>query len=155
MKSREQDKVFGFDDTYLDLARALRQSTQKGRNYPEFAVSRQNLEHILGGRIEYDEASGRWQFRKGSQRFSIGVTAEGIKKIAILDTLLGNRYLDLDAIVFFDEPESALHPSAISALLDIVATLASRGIQFFMASHSYFVIKKPGTFFVVSVITMA
>ena len=67
------------------------------------------------------------------------MTAEGIKKIAILDTLLGNRYLDLDAIVFFDEPESALHPSAISALLDIVAILASRGIQFFMASHSYLV----------------
>ena len=142
LKSREQDKVFGFDDTYLDLARALRQSTQRGRNYPEFAASRQNLEHILGGRIEYDEASGRWQFRKGSQRFPIGVTAEGIKKIAILDALLGNRYLDLDAIVFFDEPESALHPSAISALLDIVAMLANRGIQFFMASHSYFVIKK-------------
>ena len=142
LKSREQDKVFGFDDTYLDLARALRQSTQRGINYPEFAASRQNLEHILGGRIEYDENSGHWQFRKGSQRFPIGVTAEGIKKIAILDTLLGNRYLDLDAIVFFDEPESALHPSAISALLDIVATLANRGIQFFMASHSYFVIKK-------------
>ena len=142
LKSREQDKVFGFDDTYLDLARALRQATQKGKNYTEFAASRQSLEDILGGRIEYDEASGRWQFRKGSQKFPIGVTAEGIKKIAILDTLLGNRYLDLSAIVFFDEPESALHPSAISALLDIVATLASHGIQFFMASHSYFVIKK-------------
>ena len=32
LKSREQDKVFGFDDTYLDLARALRQSTIKGKN---------------------------------------------------------------------------------------------------------------------------
>ena len=70
------------------------------------------------------------------------MTAEGVKKIAILDTLLGNRYLDPQSIVFFDELESALHLSVISALLDIVATLASRGIQFFMASHSYFVIKK-------------
>lgn len=142
LKSREQDKAFGFDDTYLDLARALRQSPKMGKNYAEFAKSRQSLEDILGGRVEYDEASGRWQFKKGNQKFPIGVTAEGIKKIAILDTLLGNRYLDTNSIVFIDEPESALHPVAVSKLLDIVAVLAERGIQFFLASHSYFVVKK-------------
>ncbi len=142
LKSREQDKLFGFDDTYLDLARALRQSPTKGRNYPEFANSRESLEDILGGRIEYDEKAGRWQFKKGNQKFSIGVTAEGIKKIAILDTLLGNRYLDTKSIIFIDEPEAALHPTAVSQLLDIVAMLAKCGIQFFLASHSYFVVKK-------------
>jgi predicted ATPase len=59
-----------------------------------------------------------------------------------IDTLLGNRYLDLNSVVLIDEPESALLPTAISQLLDIVAMLAERGIQFFMASHSYFVVKK-------------
>ncbi len=142
LKSREQDKVFGFDDTYLDLARALRQSTRKGKNYVQFAQSRQSLEDIFGGRVEYDETSARWQFKKGNQKFPIGVTSEGIKKLAILDTLLGNRYLDTNSIVFIDEPESALHPVAVSQLLDILAVLAERGIQFFLASHSYFVVKK-------------
>lgn len=142
LKSREQDKAFGFDDTYLDLARALRQQSTRGRNSTEFAQSRQQLEDILGGKVEYDDASGRWQFKKGKQRFPIGVTAEGIKKIAILDTLLGNRYLDAKSIIFIDELESALHPVAISKFIDIVAMLASRGIQFFIASHSYFVVKK-------------
>ncbi len=142
LKSREQDKLFGFDDTYLDLARALRQSPKGGKNYSEFAKSRQSLEEILEGKVEYDEFSGRWHFKKGNQKFPIGVTAEGVKKIAILDTLLGNRYLDPDSIIFIDEPESALHPAAISKFLDIIAMLAERGIQFFMASHSYFVVKK-------------
>ena len=142
LTSREQDKAFGFDDTYFDLARALRQSTKKGKNYAEFAQSRSKLEAILGGRVEYDEKSGRWQFKKGNQKFPIGVTSEGIKKISILDTLLGNRYLDTNSIVFIDEPESALHPVAISKFLDIVAVLAERGIQFFLASHSYFIVKK-------------
>ncbi len=142
LKSREQDKAFGFDDTYLDLARALRQSPKLGKNYAEFAKARQNLEEILGGRVQYDEPSGRWQFKKGNQKFPIGVTAEGIKKIAILDTLLGNRYLDTSSILFIDEPEAALHPVAVSNLLNIVGVLAERGIQFFMASHSYFVVKK-------------
>jgi hypothetical protein len=142
LKAREQDKVFGFDDTYYDLAKALRISTSRGRNYEEFAKSRRQLEDMLGGVVEYDEASGRWLFVKGRHKFPIGVTAEGIKKIAILDTLLGNRYLDINSAVLIDEPESALHPTAVSQLLDIVAMLAERGIQFFMASHSYFVIKK-------------
>lgn len=142
LKSREQDKAFGFDDTYLDLARALRQTTSRGKNYIEFAQSRQNLEKIVGGRVEYDDTSNRWQYKKGKQKFPIGVTSEGIKKIAILDTLLGNRYLDTESIVLIDEPESALHPVAISQFLDIVAVLAERGIQFFLASHSYFIVKK-------------
>jgi energy-coupling factor transporter ATP-binding protein EcfA2 len=142
LRSRDTEQEFGFDDTYLDLARALGQSTQKGNNYREFATSRTNLEKMLGGKIEYDNGAKRWQFRKGGQRFPIGVAAEGVKKIAILDTLLGNRYLDLGSIIFIDEPESALHPVALIQLLDIVAVLAQRGIQFFLASHSYFVVKK-------------
>ncbi len=142
LKSREQDKVFGFDDTYLDLARALSRPTSQGRNVSEFAQARSKLEVILGGVIAYDEVGLRWFFKKGKHRYPIGVTAEGIKKIAILDTLLGNRYLDTQSVVFIDEPESALHPHAIAQLLDIVAALAGRGIQFFLATHSYFVIKK-------------
>jgi len=142
LKSREQDKMFGFDDTYFDLAKALRIPTSKGRNYEEFGKSRKKLSDILGGAIEYEEATGRWLFIKGRYKFPIGVTAEGIKKIAILDTLLGNRYLDTNSVVLIDEIESALHPTAIAQLLDIIAMLADRGIQFFLASHSYFVVKK-------------
>jgi hypothetical protein len=142
LKTREQDQLFGFDDTYLDLARALQISRQKGRNYLHFAESRQRLEEIVGGRAEYDEKSKRWHFRQGSARYAIEVTAEGIKKIAILDMLLGNRYLTPESIIFIDEPEAALHPSAVVKFLEIIARLAGRGIQFFVATHSYFVIKK-------------
>ena len=142
LESRELSKTFGFDDTYLDLARALRNLPTGGKNYPQFAASRKSLGQILDGKVEYDDISKRWQFKKGNQKFPIGVTAEGIKKISILDTLLGNRYLDKGSVIFIDEPESALHPEAISKFLDIIAMLAEGGIQFFMASHSYFVIKK-------------
>jgi AAA15 family ATPase/GTPase len=164
LESREQGKLFGFDDTYLDLARALqiplkskfafdirmlsvepsKDSSEElgGLNSKSFNESRKLLESMIDGKIEYDKIENRWYFKKGKQHFSIGVTAEGVKKIAILDTLLGNGYLNGHSIIFIDEPESALHPEAISKLLDIVAILAKSGIQFFLASHSYFVIKK-------------
>ena len=143
IRSREREREFGFDDTYYDLAKALAQSTKKGRNYKEFAEARTKLtEEITGGRVIFDDASQNWQFKIGNQKYSIGVTAEGIKKVAILDTLLGNRYLDTNSLVFIDEPEAALHPQAVSKFLDIIFMLAQSGLQFFMASHSYFVIKK-------------
>ena len=56
--------------------------------------------------------------------------------------MLTNRYLNPKSIVFVDELESALHPAAISKVLDIVAALADEGIQFVLATHSYFVVKK-------------
>lgn len=143
LKSREQYQEFGFDDTYYDLAKALTYGTKSGKNYDEFAKSRNELSSILGGKIEFDQNNQRWQFRNNkNQKFQIGVTAEGVKKIAILDTLLGNRFLSPNSVVFIDEPESALHPSAIEKLMEIISVLAARGIQFFIASHSYFVIKK-------------
>ncbi len=141
LKSREVDKDFGFDDTYYDLAKGLRLSPTGGKNYAHFAKARRNLEDMLGGKVEFDNGSNRWQFKRGNQKFQIGATAEGIKKISILDTLLGNRYLSVDSVVFIDEPESALHPVAISKLIEIIVALAERGIQFFIASHSYFVVK--------------
>ncbi|MBF7997092.1 ATP-binding protein [Rahnella laticis] len=143
IESREIRKEFGFDDTYYDLAKAISYGTSRGKNYEEFAKSRVNLEEILNGKVEYDDVKKTWQFKnKKNQKFQIGVTAEGIKKIAILDSLLGNRYLSPGSIIFIDEPESALHPTAISKLMDIISVLSKRGIQFFIASHSYFVIKK-------------
>ena len=141
LKSRDVDKDFGFDDTYYDLAKALRLLPTKGKNHAHFAKARESLEDMFGGKVEFDSSANRWQFKKGNQKFQIGSTAEGIKKIAILDTLLGNRYLTKDSIVFIDEPESALHPVAITKLIDIIVSLADSGIQFFIASHSYFVVK--------------
>jgi len=91
--------------------------------------------------VVYEEDSGKWFYKKGNQRFSIGTAAEGVKKIGILDTLLGNQSLGLNSVVFIDELESALHPHAISTFLEIIASLAMRGIQFFISSHSYFVVK--------------
>lgn len=142
LKSALQDRVFGFDSTYVDLALALQSPTLRGRNFDAFSTSRTKLEDMFTGKVTYNADKGQWQYKQGNKIFSIHATAEGVKKIAILDTLLGNRYLTPESVIFIDEPESALHPKAIVELLDIIKLLADVGIQFFMATHSYFVIKK-------------
>lgn len=142
LKSALQDKAFGFDATYVDLVVALQAPVRRGRPRDAFQQSKNKLENMFQGRMEYDSSKDSWIYKKGNSKFSVNITAEGIKKIAILDTLLSNRYISPDSIIFIDEPESALHPSAISQLMEIVEILAGQGVQFFMATHSYFVVKK-------------
>ena len=144
LKSREVDRAFGFDDTYYDLAKALRITPTSDESSTVFSESRGKIKDIIGGKIEYDSNASRWTYKNnGGQKFSVGATSEGVKKISIMDRLLANGYLDNNSIIFIDEIESALHPDAICQFLDMIAYLAKEmNLQFFVTSHSYFVIKK-------------
>lgn len=144
LKSREVDKVFGFDDTYYDLAKALRISPSREKHDTILDHSRRIVSDVIDGKVEYDEDSGKWFYKnKKNQKFSIGATSEGVKKIATMDRLLSNGYLDNHSIIFIDEIESALHPKAVCQFLDMIETIANdMGWQVFITSHSYFVIKK-------------
>lgn len=132
---------FGFDETYYNLAIALTPPTQ-GKIARAFLDVRKRLEAALGGRVTYSRDKKGWQYIQGKNSFDINVTSEGTKKIAIFDTLISNHFLTKDSIVFIDEPESGLHPDLLVELLVIIGKLAEYGMQFFIASHSYFVIKK-------------
>lgn len=141
--SRERDEAFGFDDTYYDLAQVVSFSVSRGRNSHNLAKSRRLLKSILGGSAELNPETQTWYFvdLKGN-RYSINLTAEGTKKNAILDRLLKMHYLTPGSVLIFDEPEVGVHPSAISQLWEIFYLLAESGIQLFIATHSYFTIKK-------------
>lgn len=144
LESREVDHKFGFDDTYYDLAKALRIQPTRGKNYKAFSKSRSFLNDVIGGKVDFDGDTGKWYFKNNrNQKFSIGATSEGVKKLSIMDRLFANGYLDDESIIFIDELESALHPQAICDFLDIISMIAKEmNIQFFITSHSYFVIKK-------------
>lgn len=141
LESRESRSEFGFEDPYYDLAKALNK-TQKGRNFSAFANARQNVIEMIGGRLEYSQEKEEWLFRDSQRRmYELASTSEGAKKLSILDLLLGNRYLDNHSIILIDEVEANLHPSLISRYLETLMLLSEAGIQFFISTHSYFVIK--------------
>ena len=142
LEARENFSAFGFDDAYYDLAKALRPTT-KGKNVKSFADARKELGDVIGGRIGYDDKQRTWFFYgDNNKKYDLALTSEGIKKISILDALLGNHYLSKGSMVIIDEVEANLHPEMISHFMDIIYLLAKGGLQFFISSHSYFVIKK-------------
>ena len=112
-------------------------------NFDSFVQARDIVSSMVGGRLEYNEDKKEWQFQDNDRRiYEISTTSEGVKKLSILDLLLGNRYLDNHSIIIIDEIEANLHPSMIAQFLDAIFKLAESGVQFFISSHSYFVIKR-------------
>lgn len=138
----KEDNRFGFEEPYSDLAKALSR-TQKGKNFNSFVQVRDIVSSMVGGRLEFNEDKKEWQFHDNDRRiYEVATTSEGVKKLSILDLLLGNRYLDNHSIIIIDEIEANLHPSMIAQFLDAIFKLAESGVQFFISSHSYFVIKR-------------
>ncbi len=140
---RENFYGVGFDDTYLDLIKALSLETTRGRVATEFSQVNKSLEDLFEGKIEQTgQKEQPFVFKKGNQQFAMQQTAEGIKKIGILTTLITNRQLGKGTILFMDEPETALHPDAVRQMIEILVAMSKAGVQIFLASHSYFVIKQ-------------
>ena len=139
-KSRNMDQEFGFDNTYLDLLNYLDKPTTKGGG--KYVVkARRELEKFIDGKIDRN-TDGTWQLKRGNTLFDIFTTAEGIKKISIFDRLIGNKVLNNNTVIFIDEPEAHLHPQAIIMFLNVLTLLAKQGMQIYMTTHSYFVIRK-------------
>ncbi len=141
LRSRDIEKVFGFDDSQYDLAKAL-QYMPSGKDCI-VGDSYDGLKDMMGGSIELDDTSNKWLFMQNGKLHTIGTASDGIRKLGLLDRVLENGYVSDKSIVFIDEIEAGLHPNAIIKLLDVIDSIAQKtNIQFFISSHSYFVIKK-------------
>jgi energy-coupling factor transporter ATP-binding protein EcfA2 len=133
-------RIPGFDDTYFDVAVALRAPPIQAVLPVEMQAVLASLDELLGGRIV--TVQGRFLFERGSEHFGMSQTAEGIKKIGILARLIQNEELRRGSILFIDEPEVNLHPRAARALVRMLFDLSRAGVQIFAATHSYFVLKE-------------
>jgi AAA15 family ATPase/GTPase len=140
--TRDNLLMAGFDDTYLDLIRSLTLKNVQGDITKEFKSVNKMMEDLFEGRIEQVLEDDDFIFKKGNSEFSMQLTAEGIKKIGILTTLIRNRQLNGNTVLFMDEPETALHPSAIRQLVKMIVEMSKAGVQIFLSTHSYFVIKQ-------------
>ncbi len=139
--TRDNLHIPGFDDTYLDLIRALVIPVRKANLAQELKEVSKKLDTLFDGQIE-QQSEDDFLFKKGNTEFSMQFTAEGIKKIGILTTLFKNRQLNARSVLFLDEPETTLHPEATRELVEMLMLMAKAGMQIFLATHSYFVLKQ-------------
>ena len=138
---------------------------------PRFASIVPRLANLIGGRYELHE--GRFCFQAGeyvekrgqsssaekapqsfqnselqfvpakSRLVSSTMTAEGFRKIGVLQRLLGNGSLNPGTAgpLLWDEPESNLNPKLMKDLVLALLELARNGQQIVLATHDYVLLK--------------
>ncbi len=142
--TRETVEIAAFDDTYYDLVQDYRQPPTAGNLQANIKKALVHLENVTGGGEVEMEKDGNIVFRRGKEVFNMHQTAEGIKKIGILSRLMRNRRLTPagGCLLFVDEPEVNLHPKAIVLFAEMLHEFAQSGIQVYLTTHSYFLLKR-------------
>lgn len=127
------------DGTVQDLACAL-EKYFPDREHDLLAEGKSLLRNLLGGSMK-PWCGNNWCFEQDNQRIPLSLVSSSILKLSTLDVLLRNNYLTPESIVFIDDVEAHLHPVTLSKFLDVVVALSKAGIQFFLGSRSYQVMK--------------
>ncbi len=70
------------------------------------------------------------------------LVAEGLRKIATLVRLVQGGWLKPGSTLFWDEPEVNLNPILMDEVIGAILTLARSGVQVFLATHSYVILKE-------------
>ena len=131
-----ENRYIEFNKTYYNLCKVLEEPLKK-KNELESIIK--SLEHILKGIIAIED--GKFYLIRSDEKFEINLIAEGLRKIGLLAYLLSNGTLEKHSILFWDEPESNLHPKLIDDIVQVLVLLANNNIQVFLTTHSPYIIE--------------
>lgn len=112
---------------------------QPGRYVEKDAATRSKAQHA-----QMYQDSTEWKFVPSSKhRLSSGMTAEGFRKIGVLQRLLSNGSLNpgTSGPLLWDEPESNLNPKLMKDLVLALLELARNNQQVILATHDYVLLK--------------
>ena len=136
----------GYDDTTMDLIEMLdvpEINAPIENNYGQDMFSFcEKVSSMFAGELKQVNSAERFVYKRGTQEFAMSMTAEGVKHIGVLSTLIKNGQLTSNSVLLLDEPEDNLHPSAVRQLMKILVGLSRCGVQIFLTTHNYFVLKQ-------------
>lgn len=84
---------------------------------------------------EFGKVLLRWKEKGSNQVFNAGQASDGMLRTIALISLLSQNPKDLPSVLFLDEPELGLHPSAIDVVAGMLK-IASSHCQVFAATQS-------------------
>jgi len=147
-----------FDTTYFDLAHKLLNPKQAREEKAQW--SKEKITNKIGGRFEFN--GSKVSFRPGGYKeykkqhasktyfapiakdcFSTTMTAEGYRKLGVLQRLLQNSAVGTGASgpLYWDEPESNMNPQLLSTVVEVLLELSRNGQQIILATHDYILLK--------------
>ncbi len=130
-----------FEENWRDVCVQLGALLQKGEKEKRIRQLLMPLEKAMGGTIELDK-NGRFYLKTHQGRMEMPLVAEGLRKLGMLARLIATGALLDKGYLFWDEPEANLNPKLIRAAAQTLIALAENGIQVFIATHSFFLLKE-------------
>lgn len=91
----------------------------------------------------YSDATEHVFKANGQDNLSACMTAEGFRKIGIIQHLLANEALSPKkcGVLFWDEPEANLNPKLMRMIVESLLELSRNGLQIIIATHDYTTLK--------------
>lgn len=126
----------GVPDYFYDMAVALR----RRRVEHPFVGIHKSLHDAIGGRISLSEA-GDLEFEKKGKSIPLSLTSAGVANMGMLALLIERGALDRGSFLFFDEPESNLHPAWQVEMAAFLFELARQGVDVVVSTHSMTILK--------------
>lgn len=128
-----------FEEIYADIIDRAYLPIQRGR--PDIIRERllQKLLQAMDGTV-VTKGEEFFLRKRGDLEFTL--LAEGIRKLGLLYLLIQNGSLSEGSILFWDEPETNLNPKLFKPVINILLELQSMGIQIFLATHDYVILKE-------------
>lgn len=132
-----------FEESWRDTVSLLGAPSVKGKREAAVAQMLAPLESAMGGKVVADPATGEFYLSvPGEGRMEMPLVAEGLRKLATLARLIGTGSLLGKGYLFWDEPETNLNPKLIKVVASSILNLCQQGIQVFIATHSYYLLKE-------------
>jgi predicted ATPase len=91
----------------------------------------------------YQDSTITYFVAEGGRSLSASMTAEGFRKIGVLNRLLSNGAIRPGdpGVLLWDEPEANLNPKLMKKLVQVLLELSRNGQQIVLATHDYVLLK--------------
>lgn len=113
------------------------------RELPEkLRVCLRRLEKVLGGKVEYSPKTGKVRLKTAAGTFGSEQLSAGQRQLTHLAAELVSGDLSIGGILFWDTPETGLHPKFLLCAAQCLVLLAEAGVQVFLATNSVVLVRE-------------
>ncbi|GAB4294741.1 MAG: ATP-binding protein [Myxococcota bacterium] len=129
-----------FEEVYADIIDRAFRPMLRGPISEQRRKLLNILQKEIEGKVSLQEEEFFLRNKQGNLEFTL--LAEGIRKLGLIWLLIQNETLFEGAVLFWDEPETNLNPKLFRTLIEILLNLQREGVQIFLATHDYVILKE-------------
>ncbi|MEI6705501.1 MAG: AAA family ATPase [Methylococcales bacterium] len=132
------DFLTGVPKYFYDLDNRLKINT---KTIGDFETVANSLEKVLGGEFFFKGDNLSFKDKETGREISKHLVSFGMTNLGMIHALLKHNIITAGSFVFIDEPETNLHPDWQLILMNALLSLAEKGVNIVITTHSTDILK--------------